>query len=380
MTAELLQSAASQTWDAVVIGAGPAGAVAGTCLARAGAKVLIVEQKSCPRRKVCGGCLNPSALQALDQAGLTHYLQPLKPVPLSSFELRAGGRRLQVPLPAGIAISREVFDACLIAAACETGAKFLPETRAMVGSIQSEYRTVSLQHNAAHATVLARVVLTADGLHHSSLSQQTDHRPQAHPKARLGAGCLLDETPADYLPGVIYMAVGSGGYVGLTCVEQGRLNVAAALDASLVQRCGTLAQAADCVMAEAGFPRLLSLHDAKWQGTPPLTRRTGCLADERLFVLGDAAGYIEPFTGEGMAWAIGSALQVTPLALSAIQGWHPRLVPEWTRLYRRTVLRRQFLCRSLAWLLRHPRLFAPSLQLLSALPSLPRAALYLMNH
>ena len=67
---------------------------------------------------------------------------------------------------------------------------------------------------------------------------------------------------------------------------------------------GSLADAATAVLREARFPAIPALAGAEWRGTPLLTRRESRLAANRLFLLGDAAGYAEPFTGEGMTWAV----------------------------------------------------------------------------
>ncbi len=72
MTASLecSDAIAGTTWDAVVVGAGPAGALAAHQLAVGGARVLLVEKKRFPRWKVCGACLNGQALAVLDSTGL----------------------------------------------------------------------------------------------------------------------------------------------------------------------------------------------------------------------------------------------------------------------------------------------------------------------
>ena len=70
------------TWDAIVIGAGPAGALSATLLARQGSSVLLVERRAFPRRKVCGGCLNARALSSLDRACLGASVRALGATPL----------------------------------------------------------------------------------------------------------------------------------------------------------------------------------------------------------------------------------------------------------------------------------------------------------
>lgn len=63
-------AAGAATWDALVIGAGPAGALAARQLAQAGVRVLLVERNAFPRWKVCSACLNGQALSVLDAIGL----------------------------------------------------------------------------------------------------------------------------------------------------------------------------------------------------------------------------------------------------------------------------------------------------------------------
>ncbi len=102
------------------------------------------------------------------------------------------------------------------------------------------------------------------------------------------------------------MAVGKDGYVGLVRLRDGSLHLAAALRPGPCARPAGRASAASVLLAAAGFPAIDGLASARWQGTPDSTRRTRPLADARVFVLGDAAGYVEPFTGEGIAWALAS--------------------------------------------------------------------------
>jgi flavin-dependent dehydrogenase len=152
------------------------------------------------------------------------------------------------------------------------------------------------------------------------------------------------------------MAVARSGYVGLTRLEQGVLNVAASFDRSFLAHHGSPRAAADAVLAEAGFPAIPELEKTRWKGTPGLTRRVRPVATDRVFLIGDACGYVEPFTGEGMAWAFLSAQAVIPLALRGIEQWEPALAREWEAAYRHRIVRRQRLCHGMASLLRHPRL------------------------
>ena len=186
--------------------------------------------------------------------------------------------------------------------------------------------------------------------------------------SRIGAGCRIAEPPAAYTDRTVFMAVGAGGYVGIVRVEDGSLNVAAAFDPARVRSARTPGAAACEVLAEAGAPAVAGLEQADWQGTPGLTRWTHPLAQDRVFFLGDAAAYVEPFTGEGIAWAFASARAVEPFALRAIEHWHPRLAREWGRAYGRRIGRRQIDCRAVAFALRQPWLIRFGFEMMERAP------------
>jgi flavin-dependent dehydrogenase len=363
-----LEEVAARLWDVVVVGAGPAGALAAYETARRGLGVLLVERAAFPRWKVCGSCLNGWALATLAGAGLGGLMDRLGAVPLDRLHLAARGRRARLPLPRGAALSRSAFDAALVEAAVAAGATFLPQTQAALAGTTAGARRVRLSQEGRQGELGARVVLAAGGLG-TRLAVEEFTAP-AETGSRIGAGAIADAGPAFYAPGTIFMAYGEGGYVGLVRLEDGRLDVAAALDPALVRRAGGLGQAAAGVLAEVGFPAVPDLAAAAWRGTPRLTRRASRLAAERVFVLGDAAGYIEPFTGEGIAWALAAAAAVAPLAARAAHGWHPGLADDWARVYRRTIARRQLTCRAVTRLLRSAGLARVLIAVLARAPRL----------
>jgi flavin-dependent dehydrogenase len=366
-------------WDAIVIGAGPAGSLAVRELAIAGARALLVERTAFPRDKVCGACLNDQALEALRSSGLGRLPQDLGGIPLGSFRVGHARRSVQLPLPAGIAVSRARLDSALAGAAVDAGAWFLTETRATVGHADGPLRSVTLSRRGQVATVDARVVLVASGLGTGCLPADGPFQTRTSKRSRVGAGCRVETFPDFYGPGTIFMAVGRAGYVGLVRVEDGSLNVAAAFDKPFLTRCGSPSEAASAVLAEAGFPAIRDIAEIAWKGTMALTRRTRPLAENRVFLIGDACGYVEPFTGEGMGWALLSARAVAPLALRGIERWEPSLERGWGAIHRRRIGRRQRLCRGLASLLRHPWLIRGTFELASRAPSAARLVIDRVN-
>ncbi len=344
------------TWDAIVVGAGPAGAFAAHELAAVGTRVLLVDKKRFPRSKVCGACLSGQALEVLRSAGLGLLVARLGGIELEELRLGYRGRTTRLGIAGGAVLSRPRLDAALVGAAVDRGAQFLDETEAGVAEVRAGLRPVRLARGGQIVETTARVVLVASGFGRYGAARGSAPRTAIMRGSKVGAGCQVSCTADAYEKGTIYMGVSKAGYVGVVRVEDGGLNVAAALEPALIRRLGTPGRAAKQILADAGMAPIAALEQARWQGTSALTRQTDSLAQDRMFLLGDAAGYVEPFTGEGIGWALASARAVAPLARAAINGWDPRLVQAWSRLHRRMVGRRQLVCRACAIALRQPYL------------------------
>lgn len=366
-----LARACESTWEVVVIGAGPAGALAARQTAKLGARTLLVDRATFPRGKVCGGCFNARSARLLEQVGLSNLLPRCEAVPTRELELAMSGRSLRLPMTGGYALSREMFDAALIEEAIAAGAEFLPGTRALRSELKGDVRTANLAGDEGTGEVRGRVLIAADGLGGRLLNG----RPlPADPSSRLGGGALIADRSAGYRPGTISMAVGRDGYVGVVRVEGGRLNVAAAFDPEPVKRQGMAALAGE-VLQQAGLPPIEGLPSAEWRGTPLLTRRAEAVAAERILALGDATGYVEPFTGEGMAWAMVAAVAAAPLAVAGAQAWSPTIACRWLSEYRGLIARRTWFCRTITGLLRFPVATRSALIAASMLPSAARGPL-----
>jgi flavin-dependent dehydrogenase len=360
-----LSAAAVRRWDAIVIGAGPAGALAARQLAQRGLAVLLVDRDAFPRWKVCGACLGGAALDTLAAVGLDELVDEHGGVPLTTMQLVAGGRRACMPLADRVALSRTAFDAALIDAAVRAGAALLLRTWARLADVTASERRVVLRQTDAEVLVAGSIVISATGLGGSDAVQQV-----VQPKSRIGVGTVAGEAPIHYAPGTIYMACGTGGYVGLVRVEDGRLNIAAAVDADAVRQRGGVGPLGAEILAQAGLPAVPAMTQLPWRGTPALTRQPVRPAATRLFLIGDAAGYVEPFTGEGIAWALAGAVSVAPIAAEACRRWDPALAATWSVCHRRIITRRQWPCRWLAALLRRPPLMRTAVAMLERMPLL----------
>lgn len=366
-----LRSAAVVARDVLVIGAGPAGAMAAREAARLGARVLLVDRARFPRTKVCGCCLNGAALGILDASGLGELPRECGALALTSLQLASHGRSATIPLTQGVSLSRDRLDAELIRAAIRAGAAFLDETQAIAEVSTADACRVELKCGPDQAAVYAKIVVVAGGLGCRAFGDADGDDREASHASRVGAGTVLVHAPNDELaPGTIYMACHRDGYVGLVRLEDGRLDIAAALDGSAIKKRSGMGPLVAEVLRSSGLPVPAALATAKWQGTPRLTQRRQRVYGERHFVIGDAAGYVEPFTGEGIAWALASGLAVAPLTLEALAAGTRRTGPEWERQQRRLVGSRMRLCGMVSRFLRYPALVHVAVRLLSCAPCL----------
>lgn len=334
-------------YDLAVVGAGVAGSVLAREVARRGRRVLLVDKARFPRDKVCGCCLGLRGERLLLGAGFDLPDGP----PLESLELRAGSRNARLPLPGGRVLSRAGLDTALLDAARDTGVDVRTGTPARLGPVHDSARVLLV----GDEPVRAGLVTAADGLGGGLLP--------AGPVAaasRIGLGAHLPVDDWSPAPGRVEMLCGPGGYLGLARDERGRLDAAAAVDPRTLRAHGP----AGCVARIVASTGRAPLPDAPWHGTPALTRGAS-RALERALPVGDAAGYVEPFTGEGMTWAAASALALAPLAAA---GWSDELPRHWARVRRRAAPARS--CRLLAPLLGRPRLVGGLVWLLARMPAL----------
>jgi menaquinone-9 beta-reductase len=385
--------AGSETWDVVIIGAGPAGSLAAVLLARAGQRVLLLERQKFPRAKVCGCCLNQRAQQLLQHADLLRGLQALQPVMTQQMNLHFNQQTLPISMPGGLAISRRAMDSWLAGEAVTAGATFLDECCAEVlpescdadGAATTdlpEFRRVRILSPRGTSVAMARVVLVCDGLGHSSLADIPGFSSRPRLGARIGLGAVLSaaESANWFLPGEILMAADTGGYCGAVRTEDGSVNLAAAVDSAAIQAAGGPRQCLQRIFAAAGVRVPEAMGSVQVRGTVPLTRRSTRLTGHRLLLLGDATGYVEPFTGEGMAWALTAATLAAPLARSGlVSGWSTVLQQQYERQLRDAVVREQTVCRMLSGILSRPWLLRLSFAAASMVPAAAGALVRRVN-
>lgn len=382
------REAAEVRWDVLVIGAGPAGAAAAIRLARLGMRVLLVDRGRFPRPKVCGCCLSPAAMRELAALDLPAECSP-RPVPLAAVWIACAGREARVGTTGGATLSREALDTTLVQAAIRAGAAWLPAVT--VTEIEhTNAEAVATIRDAAHATaeVRAGVVVIAAGLADAIRIRRRGvgraaaivARPRRTvPASFIGLGVTLRADAGTLPEGQLVMAVGRAGYAGIVRLEDGRIDVAAAVDPAAMAAAGSPAVVLDTILAEVGGMARESapsheLTTVAIRATPPLTHTTSLTADAACTIvrIGDAAAYVEPFTGEGMGWALasGRVLADTLLANTSPAVFHARFTAAHGRVFAAHHAR----CRRVAAVVRRPWLFASAVRAAQLAPAVAARA------
>ena len=351
----------SERFRVAVIGAGPAGCAAAIRCAAAGADTLLVERAALGREKPCGGCLNAEALARLDALGVSLP----RSARLDALELRVRGRSARLPLDGSRALPRSALDGAMARRAREAGATVYDRTAARL--VDAALGRVELRSEAGGAIVVAERVILAGGL----AGVGRDGAPAALRAApargsRFGASATLAPVGPEWA-GAIWMGVGAGGYAGLARYPDGALHVGAALDPGAARAAGGPGPLCARILADSGISPPSDLCAARFRGTPLLTRRATRPAAAGILATGDRAAYGEPFTGEGIAWALRTGAAAAERALRGKPEGDARA---WPRRHRGAVGLAQARCRTIALVLRRPRLAAAATRLLRASPGL----------
>jgi len=347
--------------DILVIGAGPAGALSAAMLARRGLRVRIIERSTFPRHKVCGCCLADPGARAINDAGLGHVLNDAESITRMRFA--TAGRTAEVRIPAYRMLGRDTLDAALLDAARDAGAEADFNSSAKA----DDSGLIELDSGEA---VRPGVVIVADGLTGPALREAPGFGWRIRPGAPIGLGFVSTKPDPDLPEDRITMAVADGGYVGVAPIGQGRWTIAAAVLPKAVQANGPEGTIASIYLHATG--RDLRLPERP-TGVGPLTRsRERVESGGRIFLVGDACGYAEPMTGQGMSWALTGAAALAPIAARAAAGGH--VEGAWQRVVDRRFRGAHAACAALTRLVRWPPARTAAVTAASAVPMLGRLA------
>lgn len=330
--------------DVLVVGAGPSGSGAAVSCAARGLRVRVIDRGRFPRDKVCGGCLSGAGVRMLEALGLGGALATSGATPLKCVRVRCGGSSVELSMAGYTVVERSRFDGALMESAVERGIEFVDGCSAERMERLADGVRVHVREGGSDCAIDAGVVLLASGLGSRLARGWFGDGERVARRGKIGISATVDSGSLRVGMGELLMLIGEGGYLGAVRVPGERVHLAAAVRAGDLREAGGIREwaqgVADGASASCSIPE-----DARWVGTPRLTRRWRRVARERVFLIGDAACYVEPLTGQGMTWALASGVGVGAYAARAVEEWDERVARDWTRAHRRGIARHQRLCR-----------------------------------
>jgi len=312
-------------FDAIIVGAGPAGASAAILLASAGWSVALIEKQNFPRRKVCGECIAASNLPLLDALGIGAEFMALAGPELRQVALMRGARTVYAKLPAaahplhawGRALGRETLDTLLLARARAAGAMVLqPYTVQDLQGAAGKHECLVRKLGSQQQMLLKAPVAI---LAHGSWEPLPAARAQQRQQRRSGDLLAFKANFRDAkLPaGLLCVLAFAGGYGGIVLGDDGLVTLACCIR---VDRLEALRRDAPGMAAgdvvEAMLKRACAgvaeaLHTATrcgvWLASGPLAPGVRLHGKDAAFRIGNAAGEAHPIIGEGMSMALQSA-------------------------------------------------------------------------
>lgn len=361
--------------DVAVIGAGLGGAVAAITLAQRGARVALFESATMPRHKVCGEFLSPEIKQIFARLNVLDSIEEAGACIVEGARIVSSKQVLETALPGtALAISRYRLDEILWQAAQSAGAQCFDATRVrnIEGNIREGF-VLSTQGEQWHA----RFVLAAAGRNARVLNAGND---TPNSQARF-VGFKTHFYGAGLKPRAVELHPFRGGYCGLVRIENGLTNACLLADYNIVAGRSPAEfwqwLLAECPMlstrmqnAQLAMP-WLSTANITFGGTQPV--------QDGVLRCGDAAGFIHPLTGDGMAMAARSGELAAVVLVAALK--HGLKKNDISAVYN-AAWRREFATR-LRWatrlqpLLTSPHACALAVGLLKHAPNLARRAVAL---
>ena len=320
--------------EVVVVGAGPAGAVTALLLARAGRDVVMLDRADFPRPKPCGDCLSAETGALLGRLGLLEPVRACHPAELEGWRIHApGGGSFEVRFreiggergapPAALSLPRERLDTVLVSAAVDAGARFVPGAR-VTEPLDGPPGVVGRMRGGDPFEARARLVVAADGLRSVLVRRHGLLRRSARLR-KVSLTAHIAGVRADPALGQMHSADGLCAGLAAVTAAGDLWNVTLVADADRFGREVGADPQSFFVRAVERFPALRERVDGAelcatlLLGSGPFDAPVRRPVADGLALVGDAAGYFDPFTGQGIHHALAAAELLAPVADAALR-------------------------------------------------------------
>lgn len=365
----------SESREIVVVGGGPAGATAAALLKRAGHDVLLIDEARFPRDKICGEALSPGAWRVLERLGATTDIARVGTHALAGMTLVApNGASFSGRYDRGRSfahsIERSVLDALLLGRARGEGVDVREGARLVALRREGDaVAGIDYERSGESHSVATRLVIGADG-RRSRVARSLGLLREADRPRRFAVRGHWDGITG--LTAFGEMHVATGGYCGLAPLGPDSANVTFVLE-----RPGMLPAGGDLrSFYRATLPRWPHvwerLADARLRSAPraigPLALTSRGVWAPGALLVGDAAGFLDPFTGEGVALALRGAMLAAEIAHESLQGRIP--LSEYGRRHHQLAREKFLFNRAVQWLVARPKAANLAAALLARCPPL----------
>ncbi len=306
-------------YDVIIAGGGPAGSSAAIHLSQAGARVLLVEQKKFPRAKLCGEFISPECVPHFERLGVAEQMLAAGPARLTETVFYSRNQT-SVRVPSawfgaeGIALglSRAEMDERLLRRAVDAGATVWEDAQVVNLLIDRDrVEGVMIKHAGSEAGYRAPVTIDATGRARALARRVSKSGYKTKPQRAPLVAFKAHLEDARVAAGACEIYFYRGGYGGLSSIENGLSNLCFIASARAVRKCGADAERVMrevvCQNRRAAFALEPARACTPWLavalegfGRHAVTPTNGLLA------IGDAASFIDPFTGSGMLMALES--------------------------------------------------------------------------
>jgi menaquinone-9 beta-reductase len=358
--------------DVLIAGAGPAGSATAFLLARAGVSVLVVDRAAFPRDKACSEYMSPEAVRILARLGVVESLERAGAFPLEGMRVTgpqgstAHGKFALAGYhpfrPTGLSISRRILDHQLLGAARAAGAAVVEQT--CVEELLYEQGGVAgavvRDHAGQRRSLRARLTVGADGLR-SIVARRLGRRDHGTPRRMAFVAHVArvsDMGPSAELHFREY------GYLGLNQIEHDQTNVALVVpsDRAARARDGVERFFAEALGEFPGVGERVAAGELVRPilATGPFAARSARIIAPGALLVGDAADFFDPATGDGIYSALRGAELVAETVAAAFSQAGPITVDrldEYLRMRRRAFFGKRMVERLIDSALRFPRLF-----------------------